>query len=176
MPARDIPGGDDMTGDISGDITQEALDARLEEELRRLIATRDPVPANVQAAAREVWTWRDIDAELAELSCDSLDASRTGLALVRGTALAPRLLVFEASDLTLEFEVLQDDDSRSITGRLLPPRAAEISVEHPDGAVVVVADALGRFLVDRLPGGLVRLSCRLTSPAGRLVVTTWVEI
>lgn len=165
-----------MTDDTTDHAVQQTADVRFEAELRRLTAERDPVPAHVLVAARAIWTWRDVDAELAELCGDSMDAAHGGLALVRGTAVAPRLLVFEASDLTLEFEVRRDSDSRSLTGQLLPAQVAQITVEHPGGARNVTADALGRFLADGLSGGLVRLNCRLTSPPGRLVVTTWVEL
>ena len=42
------------------------------QELRAAIATADPVPPEVLRAARESFTWRTIDAELAALTYDSV--------------------------------------------------------------------------------------------------------
>ena len=58
-------------------------DDELEAELRQLAANREPVPAQLHQAAVDAFSWRDIDAEIAELVYDSLlDADAASL--VRG--------------------------------------------------------------------------------------------
>jgi hypothetical protein len=52
-------------------------------ELRGLINRLDQVPENVDEAARAAYTWRTIDAELAELTRDSL-VDEENLHAVRG--------------------------------------------------------------------------------------------
>src|SRR5216684_8898574 len=60
-------------------------DTELEEELRRAAARFDPVPGELLRAAASVFTWRTIDAELAELVFDSL-VDHDEVSLVRGPA------------------------------------------------------------------------------------------
>ena len=47
-------------------------DDDLLRELGRVVTAADPVPPEVIAAAKASFTWRTIDAELAELAFDSL--------------------------------------------------------------------------------------------------------
>ena len=58
-------------------------DATTEADLRALFAHVDPVPPLLDDAARAAFTWRTIDAELAELMRDSADASEEAALLVR---------------------------------------------------------------------------------------------
>ena len=61
-------------------------DATTEAELRALFARVDPVPPLLDDAARAAFTWRTVDAELAELMRDSADASEEAALLVRAAA------------------------------------------------------------------------------------------
>ena len=71
-------------------------------ELRVAGLVVDPVPERVTFAAKASLAWRTIDAELAELTYDSvLDDDR--LSLVRG-ATAARMLTFSAGELTVDVE------------------------------------------------------------------------
>ena len=79
------------------DVRDEPDDAVLEEQLRQIIERLDPVPERLLAAAKDCYTWRTVDSDLAELVFDSM-AEDHGV-LVRG-ADDPRLLSFEAHDLT----------------------------------------------------------------------------
>ena len=58
-------------------------DATTEAELRAISSHLDPVPQLLDDAARAAFTWRTVDAELAELMRDSAEAEE-GLALARG--------------------------------------------------------------------------------------------
>ena len=70
-------------------------DATTEAELRAIFSHVDPVPPLLDDAARAAFTWRTVDAELAELMRDSADASEEAGALVRGGG-GPRQLSFES--------------------------------------------------------------------------------
>src|SRR5829696_18137 len=107
-------------------------DATLEAELRAIFGHMDPVPQLLEDAARAAFTWRTIDAELAELMRDSADAAdeEAGL-LVRG-AHGPRQLSFESPKLGIELEVTETGPrERRVAGQLLPPEAATVTIERP---------------------------------------------
>ena len=70
-------------------------DATTEAELRAIFAHLDPVPPLLDDAARAAFSWRTVDAELAELMRDSADAEEEAGALVRGGG-GPRQLSFES--------------------------------------------------------------------------------
>lgn len=149
---------------------QPLSDEQLVAALGEALSAADPVPDEVVAAARATWTWRTIDAELAELVGDSaLEA-----AAVRGGA-GPRILTFAVGSLTLVVEVAEQRDRRRLLGQIVAPRTAEVELDHAQGAVTVAADELGRFRVEDFPMGPVRLSLRFPDDPGR-VVTSWVTV
>jgi len=129
----------------------------LEALLRAVVSHLDPVPQLVDDGARAAFGWRTIDADLAELMRDSAD--ELAEAGVRGPGGA-RQLSFESSALGIELEVVETGPRvRRVEGQLLPPTAATVALERPDGepAVSVQADELGRFVLDGLRAGVVRL-------------------
>ena len=145
------------------------LDDDLERELRDAAGLFDPLPAHLTAAAIAAFTWRDIDAELAELVFDSLDAATAGA--LRGTD-RPRLLAFEGADMVIEVEIDGDGAFRRITGRLSPPVAADVSIRHEQEETTVAADELGRFAAGGITAGRIRLRVS-PADAARPVVTDW---
>ncbi|WP_258723509.1 hypothetical protein [Cellulomonas sp. NS3] len=125
-----------------------------------------PVSARELEAARAAYTWRTVDAELATLSYDSLLDDRV---LVRGAAAAPRSLVFDAADLTVELEVT----AGRLVGQLVPPGPGEVVLDTQSAQEGPVAtDDAGCFTLSAPPGARVRLRC--TTPSGT-VVTDWVR-
>ncbi|HET7016156.1 MAG TPA: hypothetical protein VFI65_19700 [Streptosporangiaceae bacterium] len=160
----------------------ETSDDELEAQLRSLAAGREPVPAELVAAAIEAFTSRDPDTELAELIFDSLldqDAST----LVRGGQ--ERLISFRGGDRSVDLEVTVAGASRSIIGQVTPPSPVVVSIRHRDGAISVEADELGRFRAERIPPG--PFSLRLPAdqaqadqaqpgPAQAGLVTDWISI
>ena len=152
-------------------------DEALIAELRAAAAAIDPVPEAVIEAAEVAWTWRTIDAELAELTYDSWTDDRE-LAGVRGAAtLAPtsRLLSFEASDIALELEIVIEGDKRRLVGQIVPAQPGVVEVQHRRGAEAVEADVVGRFAVASIAPGLFRLTVR---PSGNPteVATAWIQV
>jgi len=139
-------------------------------ELRSAVARVEPVPDEVMLAARSAFAYRSLDAELAQLTADSVtDDSR--LALVRSVG-TPTLLTFDAPGLTVELEVLVDGRRRRVFGQLVPAGPGRIEVRHRAGTAQVEADDVGRFTVEDLPPGPVSLRCQ-GAAAGRWVETDW---
>jgi len=150
-------------------------DSELERELRRAAARLDPVPPEVVQAAVDASSWRDIDAELAELVFDSLlDADQA--TLVRGSP-GPRLVSFKTPELTVDVEVTDTGSGRDVMGQITPPQRAMVEIRHGAGIVTTDADELGRFRSASLHRG--PMSLRL-SPADEgprpAVVTDWLCI
>jgi len=154
-------------------VRDEPADTELTEELRQIAARIEPVPPRLLQAAVEAFTWRTIDADLAELVFDSLADDRE-TALVRGSQ-HDRLLSFRAGDLAIEVEVGTAGSARSLIGQLDPPQRATVDIRHSGGVVTLQADELGRFSADSLPVGPVSLRCALAG-TGPPVVTEWVPI
>ncbi len=145
-------------------------DEQLLASLRRMAKATDPIPSHVVELARAAFDWRTLDAELAELVLDSAEPELAAAAgvLVRSAGQA-RLLTFETSDLTIEVEVEEEGAERRLRGQLLPPQAAEMVVQHAGGDLIADADADGRFTVEGVAAGPVRLRVTL---AGRAPVET----
>lgn len=145
------------------------------QELRMLIHKADPVSPQVLQAARESFTWRTIDAELAALTYDSV-VDRPTTSVVRGTE-GPRLLSFEASEFSVELEVTAVGARRRVVGQLTPPQPARVEVRHRAGHTLVEADELGRFRTEDLAAGPSSLRCHLTGRRGAApVVTEWITL
>jgi hypothetical protein len=145
-------------------------DDALMDELRTAAAHLDPPPATALEAGRAALTWRTIDAELAELTYDSLVADPAA-AGVRGPS-GPRALTFEAGDLVVDCEVHPAAGDRlRVLGQIAGdvPEGA-VSVHHRAGSADVPLDDLGRFDVADVPAGPVRLRVRT---AQRTVHTEW---
>ncbi len=142
----------------------------IEDELRELVRRMDPVPDALDEAARVAFTWRTIDAELAELMLDSFESELA----VRGGA-GPRTLSFEAPQLLIELEVSAGEGrERSLAGQLLPPAPATVAVEQGPGELVTTeADELGRFSFQGLHAGPARV--RVSIAAGE-VATPWTSL
>ena len=150
-------------------------DDELEDELRRLAAGREPVPAELLQAAVEAFGWRDIDAALAELVFDSLVDSDEA-SLVRGPP-GQRLVSFAAGGMTIDVEVTSAGAERAVMGQIAPPQRATVEIRHRREVVTVEADELGRFFSGPLPAGPARL--RLRPPpggTGPAIVTDWIAL
>lgn len=139
--------------------------------LRHIAGLQDPVPPEVLAAARASLSWRDPDAALAQLVADST-ADR--LLAVRG-APTPRLLSFFGGTLTIDVQVTTRQGVVEVVGTLTPAMPARIVVESPAGNHETQADEDGRFKIQGLPTGPIRLRCEpATERAFSPVHTEWV--
>jgi hypothetical protein len=153
-------------------------DEELQRELRSLFTRLDPVSPQLLEHSRLAYSWRTVDSELAELSFDSL-VDQEALAMRAGgdATLEPRMLGFGAvvggEDVAIEVEVTPGPGRPALFGQLLPPRSTTVELQAGTGEVDAVrSDELGRFLIEPLPGGPVRLRVR---HGERVVQTTWVS-
>ncbi|GIH25037.1 hypothetical protein Aph01nite_33470 [Acrocarpospora phusangensis] len=142
-----------------------------EEELRGAAERFDPVPLTLFDHAMYAFAVRALDAELAQLTFDSLWESSA--ALVRGPA-GPRALTFESGAVTVEMEVSDTGTASRLVGRLLPPGPADVGVQRRDEQTTLRTDESGRFAVDLAGHGPFRL--RVTPADGTSVVTAWVRL
>jgi hypothetical protein len=131
--------------------------------------------AAVPRTGHNSFTWRTIDAELAELAYDSV-ADRIMAGAMRGSE-GTRLLTFEAPGLTVEVEIIALGTRRQLIGQLVPNQQARVMVRHQDGIITVEADEFGRFRVEDLPPGPGSLRChRGGEQGGAPVVTDWITL
>jgi len=134
-------------------------DIELLTRLRAEAAAHEPVPPEVARAARAAFTWRLVDAELAELVADSIFEPE--LAGVRGGR-EPRMLTFGVPGGTaLELEATPTVGGLRILGQIVPTRQGTARVQHPGGVVDADIDGMGRFAADDIPHGHVRIRLRL---------------
>jgi hypothetical protein len=145
-------------------------DDALLADLARLLRPRTEPPAEVVDAAKELFTWRTIDAELAALTYDSL---LEGEAAGARASAQPRILTFEADGLTVEVEVDSGPGGRRLLGQLVPAQAAELELRSAGEPVHGSADELGRFVI-ALPPTRQRVSLRCRTAGGATVDTAWI--
>ena len=153
----------------------EPADRELLMLLRGVLEETDPVPGPLIEAAQACFTWRTVDAELAELVADSvLDG-----AAVRA-ADAPRLVTFTAGAISLVIEIVAPlartgEVARRLIGQIVGAQPAEVEVRHADGSLTVQTDDYGRFRAAPVPPGPISLAVRF---AGRRppLVTSWVTV
>ncbi|KAA1424048.1 hypothetical protein [Nocardioides antri] len=150
----------------------ERNDDELMAELAAAVAEEAEVSDRRRAAARAAFTWRTVDAELAELLHDSaLDAG----AAVRSGGDAPRMLSFRRAAVTLEVEV----DGDVVLGEVIDEHTddsgpATVTLQRPDSEDrTVEADASGFFRFDSVGAGSVRF---VVARAGWSLTTPWATI
>ena len=143
-------------------------DEELLTELRRALQEDQPVPQKVINAAKAVYAWRTVDAELAALAYDS--AVQEDFA-VRSESASVRTLTFESGSLVVELGVAEN----ALVGQLAPPQSYELVLRCPGRAPEPVpVDQLGCFRIEPLPEGPFSLLVR--TPEDVLVATDWVSL
>jgi len=144
----------------------EEVLAALQQALR---AQRAVPPAFIEAG-KNAFAWHNIDAELAQLTYDSILDPAPELAM-RAEAASIRALTFTSAHLTIELEVAQD----SLLGQIIPAQPATIRVQPRTGAETALAtDEIGCFSVQPIPSGPFRMHCR--TAAGVDALTGWITL
>ncbi|MDA0638605.1 hypothetical protein OUY22_34795 [Nonomuraea sp. MCN248] len=146
-------------------------DERLLAALRRADEAAREVPLEFVAAGKAIFTWYDIDAELASMTYDSA-AERGQPSPTRGPEHVPlRALIFATGEVTIELEVGQE----ALLGQLVPARPGTAYTHLVTGGVVESAiDESGCFVFRPAPSQAFRLQCRPAS--GTNVVTDWIAL
>lgn len=139
--------------------------------LREAVRARQAVPDEFVEAGKSAFAWRNIDAELARLTYDSVRDLELA-AGVRAEQATIRALTFTSARLTIELEVT----SSALVGQIVPAQTATIIVQ-PGAAgtqTEVRADEIGCFTIHPIPAGAFRLQCR--TETGTEVMTGWFTI
>lgn len=144
-------------------------DEHLMDLLRASFEATDPVPDTVVAAAKEAFTWRTIDAELADIVFDSAVEELAG---VRTTETA-RQVTFRAPGVEIEVMVMPEG-GRKLVGQLVPPQQVTVELHVGDTVRETGTDSLGRFDFDGVPTGPVQIAVEI--PSGGRVITDWVVL
>lgn len=144
-------------------------DEQLLADLAAAIDAADPVPDAVLEAAKVSYTWRTVDAELAELVFDSAVEELAG---VRSGEESTRQITFRAPGVEIEVAVMSEG-ARRIIGQLVPPQQAEIELRFGTETRTVNSDNLGRFTFHEVPVGPISLRCLLGGDDATVVQTDW---
>ncbi len=145
-------------------------DDRLFEELKAALEAADPIPDDVIAAAKAGFTWRTVDAELAELAFDS---ALEGVAGVRGPA-TERRLTFRTPHVQIELTVHTAGELRHVVGQLVPAQTASVELRVEAARHQVDVDASGSFEFEDVPSGPVSVRCVLGD--GTTITTEWTAV
>jgi hypothetical protein len=144
------------------------MDAAL-RALGEALQAADGPPPDLVASVKLLYTWRTVDAELAELTFDSIVDGE--LAGVRGAA-AARSVTFETAAVVIDVEITTTDVGFDLVGTVMPGTGATLGLQLVDGATTAVAiDDLGRFRIAGVVAGTVRFVVR--AGEGTRVVTDW---
>jgi len=143
----------------------EELLAALGEALR----AREAVPEWFVETGKNAYAWHNIDADLAQLTYDSL-GDRERAAAVRSEAASIRALTFTSARLSIELEVTEG----SLVGQIIPPRAGTLEIHTTAGVTSSPVDEIGCFAVTPIPTSPFRLRCRTED--GDDVLTGWITL
>lgn len=144
-------------------------DATLLGLLRDSLAESDPAPSDVVAFAKAAFTWRDIEAELAELEFDSATEDLpTG---VRSSTTA-RMMSFQAGQWMIDIEY--DETAGRLIGATSPPARYSVDLHTSGAKFTTESDDLGRFTADGVAPGPLGMVLRFTR--GQAVKTQWVVL
>jgi hypothetical protein len=143
-------------------------DDQLLAVLKESLQAQWDVPADFTAAGRSAYAWRNIDAELAELTYDSLQDHAPSPS-VRSETASIRSLTFTSNHLSIEMEVNED----SLLCQLVPTDEATIELQTRAGVIArIEADEVGCFPIRPIPSAPFRLRCETAD--GATVVTGWI--
>jgi hypothetical protein len=141
-------------------------DQSLLDDLSAARAAHRDVDPRHREAARGAFAWRTVDAELMELTYDSLDEPTTVRSSVRAR---PRALAFTSRSGSLEVEV----DGDRVRGHVVPARAVTVVMRNAAGELAEAnSDEDGMFvLLGTLPGPV-----RFHLQGDLLATTSWVTL
>jgi hypothetical protein len=151
-------------------VTDRWSDEELLTALRQVFDARLAVPPEFVETGKNAFAWHNIDAELAQLTYDSILAGDQA-ARTRAETASIRALTFTSAHLTIELEVAGE----SLLGQVIPVHAATIEVHTSTGAdLTTLADEIGCFAIRPIPRSPFRLRCR--AAAGLDVLTGWITL
>lgn len=150
-------------------MTDSTRDNEIIEILRRGLHQGDPVPSTVSEFADALFTWRDIDAELAELTFDSVD--ETTPAGVRSTSTA-RMISFEVGRWTIDLEF--NPATGLLMGSVSPESPLTVELHSRGAHFAVDLDDSGHFEFEGVDAGPASLVFRFEG--GEMIKTSWIVL
>jgi hypothetical protein len=147
----------------------ETSESELIAALRKGLAASDPVPSDATEFARAAFTWRDLDADLAELEYDS--AEEEVPAGVRSSTVV-RMMSFQAGRWMIDIEY--DETAGRIMGATSPPARFTIELHTAGARFATESDESGRFTADEVARGPLAMILRFSD--GSVVKTPWVVL
>jgi hypothetical protein len=153
-----------------GSVPENWDDEQLLAELKESLQAQRAVPPEFVEAGKSAYAWRNIDAELARLTYDSVrDTERTPS--LRSEMASIRALTFTSAHVIIELEVSEE----SLLGQVIPAREGTIEIQNQGGAVATVpVDRLGWFPIHPIPASPFRLQYHTTD--GTNVLTGWISL
>jgi hypothetical protein len=131
-------------------------DEQLLAALREALGADESVPPEFIELGKNAYAWHNIDAELAQLTYDSMHEPDHALSL-RAEAASIRALTFTSAHLTIELEVSED----SVLGQVIPAQSGVIEIQGREGTTATTeADEVGCFLIRPIPDSPFRLRFR----------------
>jgi hypothetical protein len=138
--------------------------------LKQAVRARRDVPPEFVEAGKSAFAWHNIDAELAQLTYDSVRDSELASS-VRTESASIRALTFSSAHLTIELDVTLE----SLVGQVIPAQSAVITIQPSSGVeTVLTADEIGSFSIRPIPAAAFRLRCQ--AEAGIDVLTGWITL
>ena len=145
-------------------------DDRLLAALKQALGEEGAVPPEFVEAGKNAYAWRNIDAELAQLTYDST-RDRDLAPSMRSETASIRALTFTSAHLTIELDV----SGESLRGQVSPAREGTVEIQGHRGVVATVAvDKLGWFSIHPIPASPFRFQFR--APDGTDVLTGWITL
>jgi len=141
-------------------------DVALLAAVRTMLETADPLPPGLVDRVRFAIELDDVDAELLRLvELSSLVAARSDE--------FTRLVTFQGDSLTIMITLEQGADGTTrIDGWLTPAACRRIEVRCPAGPLSTESDDTGRFSLDAVPAGTVRLVVHDAASTHRVITPT----
>jgi hypothetical protein len=128
------------------------------------------VPPEFIEAGQALYTWRNIDAELAELTYDSIHDTLAG-AGQRAADPPVRTLTLSSAHLTIELEA----SAEAILGQLVPVQPGLVEIQSgPGKGAETSVDTMGLFTIQPIPDRPFRLRCQ--AAGGFVVLTEWLRL
>ena len=161
-----------MSQDRDENLVEDQDNALPEDDVALLAAvgtmldTADPMPPGIVDRVRFAIELDDVDAELSRLvEMSSLVAARSDE--------FTRLVTFQGDSLTIMITLEQGADGTTrIDGWLTPATCRRIEVRCPAGPLSTESDDTGRFSVDDVPTGTVRLVVHDPASTHRVITPT----
>ncbi len=142
----------------------EGDDSEMMDQLRRALISDRP-PEELLTAAKASFTWRSVDAELAELLSDSSTEALTGVRSGDG----PRTLEFASAASSVALEIVESGPAIGLRGQISPSGPTEVVVESTTASLTLAIDGDGWF------NGTVNLTGNIRLRADG-IVTDWFSL